>query len=109
MNPISFKRHRFPATVIRQAVWLSFRFTLGLRDVEEMLAERGIEVSHETIRCWTKEFCRKRYSEGTAVPAPTNSAADIVNFCRGSGADRRLGLESGPQDVTLLRELAEAQ
>lgn len=39
------------ADVIRHAVWLYFRFTLSLRDVEEMLAERGIEVSYETIRC----------------------------------------------------------
>ncbi len=54
--PISFKRHRFPPTVIRHAVWLYFRFTLSLRDVEELLAERGVEVSYETIRCWTLKF-----------------------------------------------------
>ncbi|MCA3735400.1 MAG: IS6 family transposase, partial [Phenylobacterium sp.] len=48
MKPISFKRHRFPADVIRQAVWLYFRFTLSIRDVEELLAQRGIEVSRET-------------------------------------------------------------
>jgi putative transposase len=56
MRPISFKRHRFPADVIRHAVWLYFRFTLSLRDVEEMMAQRGIEVSYETIRCWTIKF-----------------------------------------------------
>jgi hypothetical protein len=43
--PISFKRHRFPSDVIRHAVWLYFRFSLSLMDVEEMLARRGIEVS----------------------------------------------------------------
>jgi hypothetical protein len=43
MQAVSFKRHRFPPDVIRQAVWPYFRFTLSLRDVEEMLAERGIE------------------------------------------------------------------
>lgn len=42
MKPISYKRHRFPPDVIRQAVWLYFRFTLSLRDVEEVLAARGI-------------------------------------------------------------------
>jgi transposase-like protein len=62
MRPISFKRRRFPPEVIRQAVWLYFRFTLSLRDVEEMLAERGIDVSYETIRCWTRKF-------GTAIAA----------------------------------------
>ena len=56
MRPISFKRHRFPADVIRHAVWLYFRFTLSFRDVEELLAQRGIEVSYETIRCWTIKF-----------------------------------------------------
>ena len=56
MRPISFKRHRFPADVIRHAVWLYFRFTLSLRDVEELLAQRGIKVSYETIRCWTIKF-----------------------------------------------------
>ena len=50
MNPISFKRHRFPSTIIRQAVWLYARFTLSYRDVEEMLAERGVDVSYETVR-----------------------------------------------------------
>lgn len=56
MKPISFKRHRFPAEVIRSAVWLYFRFDVSFRDVEELLAERGIEVSYETIRCWINKF-----------------------------------------------------
>ena len=58
MQAVSFKRHRFPPDVIRQAVWLYFRFTLSLRDVEEMLAERGIETNYETIRCWALKFGR---------------------------------------------------
>ena len=56
MSPISYKRHRFPAAVIRHAVWLYFRFTLSFRDAEELLAGRGIEVSYETVRCWTIKF-----------------------------------------------------
>lgn len=56
MSPISFKPHRFPATVIVQAVRWCFRFTLSIRDVEELMAERGIEVSRETIRCWVIRF-----------------------------------------------------
>src|SRR5215203_2791284 len=48
--------HRFPAEVISQAVWLYFRFPLSLRMVEEMLAARGIIVSHETVRRWTLKF-----------------------------------------------------
>jgi transposase-like protein len=59
MQPISYKRHRFPPEVIRYTVWLYFRFTLSLRDVEDLLAERGIEVSYETVRCWTQKFGRQ--------------------------------------------------
>ena len=56
MARLSFKRQRFPADVIRHAVWLYFRFTLSFRDVEELLAQRGIGVSYETVRCWTIKF-----------------------------------------------------
>jgi putative transposase len=56
MRPISYKRHRFPKDVIRYAVWLYFRFTMSFRDVEDLMAERGVEVSYETIRCWTLKF-----------------------------------------------------
>jgi putative transposase len=56
MIPISFKRHRFPPDVIRYVVWLYFRFTLSIRDIEELLAQRGIEVSHEGVRCWVNKF-----------------------------------------------------
>lgn len=54
--PISYKRHRFPAEIIAHAVWLYYRFPLSLRLVEEMLLERGIVVSYETIRRWGKKF-----------------------------------------------------
>ncbi len=56
MKPISYKRHRFPPDTIRLAVWLYYRFTTSLRDVEEVPAERGITVSYETIRCWANKF-----------------------------------------------------
>src|SRR5918912_13650 len=48
--------HRFPPEIISHAVWLYFRFPLSLRMVEEMLAARGILVSHETVRQWTRKF-----------------------------------------------------
>ncbi len=51
-----YARHRFPAEVISHAVWLYFRFPLSLRMVEEMLAARGILVSHETVRQWAMKF-----------------------------------------------------
>jgi len=49
-KPVSDKRHRFPPQIIAHAVWLYFRFSLSLQLVEEMLLERGILVSYETIR-----------------------------------------------------------
>ena len=48
--------YRFPAEIISHAVWLYFRFPLGLRMVEELLAARGIILSHETVRQWARKF-----------------------------------------------------
>src|ERR671931_1691565 len=54
--PCRYRGHRFPAEIISYAVWLYFRFPLSLRMVEEMLAARGITVSHETVRQWGLKF-----------------------------------------------------
>jgi len=56
MRPLSFKRHRFPSEIIRHAIWLYARFTLSFRDVEELLAERGVDASYETVRRWMLKF-----------------------------------------------------
>src|SRR5260221_10385099 len=56
MNKIIYRGYRFPPEIIQRAVWLYYRFTLSLRDVEELLAERGIEVTYETIRQWVIQF-----------------------------------------------------
>ena len=53
---ISFKRHRFPPQIVTHAVWLYLRFNLSLREVEEMLLERGIDLSYETVRRWIAKF-----------------------------------------------------
>ncbi|TAW60687.1 IS6 family transposase, partial [Rhizobium ruizarguesonis] len=50
------ERHRFPPQIIAHAVWLYLRFNLSLREVEEMLLERGIDVSYETVRRWIAKF-----------------------------------------------------
>jgi putative transposase len=52
MTKISFIGHRFPPEIVQQGIWLYLRFTLSFRDVEDLLAERGIEVSYETVRRW---------------------------------------------------------
>jgi transposase-like protein len=56
MKQISYSRHRFPGSVIQHAVWLYFRFPLSFRDVEDMLTERGIDVSYESVRRWSVKF-----------------------------------------------------
>ena len=56
MARLSYRRHRFPPTIIQHAIWLYLRFTLSYRDVEDLLAERGIEISYETVRRWVLKF-----------------------------------------------------
>lgn len=54
-----YHRHRYPPEVIAYAVWLYFRFPLSLRMVEDILAQRGIIVSHQTVRKWGEKFGRQ--------------------------------------------------
>ena len=55
-DPERYKNHRFPGEIISHGVWLYYRFTLSYRDVQEILFERGIDVTHEAIRQWCLEF-----------------------------------------------------
>lgn len=83
MKPLSFKRHRFPSDVIRHAVRLYFRFNLSLRDAEELLAQRGVEVSYETIRCWTIKFgplITRRLKKRRPAPSPRRHLDEVL--CR---------------------------
>ena len=86
MQSTSFKRHRFPADVIRQAVWLYFRFSLSFRDVEELMAARGVDVSYETIRCWTIKFgplIARRLKRRRPVPSPRWHLDEMVCWIGG--------------------------
>ena len=70
---LSFKRHRFPSDIILHSVWLYFRFALSFREVEELLAQRGLDVSYETIRCWTIKFgpqIARRLRRRRPAPSP---------------------------------------
>ncbi len=59
----SYKRHRFPAEIIAHTVWLYFRFSLSFRDVEDLMAARGVVLSHETVRRWTLKFGQQYANE----------------------------------------------
>ena len=58
MSTPSYAHHRFPPAINQHAVWLYFRFALSYRDFEDLLAERGIDVSYETLRRWALKFGR---------------------------------------------------
>ena len=83
-----YHRHRFPEDVIRHTVWLYYRFYLSYRDVEDLLAERGIAVSYETIRRWCLRFgpiyahrLRKRSGSGGDQWFVDNAAFQIDRSC----------------------------
>ena len=82
MTPISFKRHRFSPEIIQHAVWLYARFTLSFRDVEDLLAERGIEGSNETVRRW---FLKFGFPLGGEVCWPKVNVCGPVLFAVGEG------------------------
>ena len=96
VKPISFKRHRFPADVIRHAVWLYVRFSLSLREVEELMAERGIDVTYETIRCWTIKFgpliARSLRRHRPAADPAFDVSAPKLRLC---GQSRQLASQQG--------------
>ena len=64
-----YHRHRFPAEIISHCVWLYFRFPLSFRDIEEMLAMRGISLSYETVREWCRKFGQP-YANGLRRRSP---------------------------------------
>jgi len=80
MKTSVYSRHRFHSDVIRRAVWLYFRFNLSFRDVEDMMAERGIDVSYETIRRWIDKFgltYAKRVKRGSDKPSPVGHLDEV--------------------------------
>ncbi len=93
--PDVYRGFRFPGEVIAHTVWLYLRFPLSFRDVEELLAERGIRVSYETVRCWVTKFApqfanelRKREVRPGRVSPGRDGRADrreaaLVVACRG--------------------------
>jgi hypothetical protein len=76
MVTISYSGYRFPPEIIQQAIWLYIRFTLSFRDVEDLLAERGIMVSYETVRRWVNHFGPGR---GGPAQTPTQTPYDLAS------------------------------
>ena len=80
-----YKKHRFPGEIISHGVWLSSRFTLSYRDVEELLFERGITVSHEAIRKWCRKFGQD-YANRLRRRRPQPGASASAAYARSMGA-----------------------
>jgi hypothetical protein len=76
MKKISYAGYRFPPEIIQQAIWLYLRFTLGLRDVEDLMAKRAISVSYETVRRRSASICRM--TEALAQPPPSYEESSPV-------------------------------
>ena len=93
-NP--YRRHRFPPAIIQYAVWLYHRFNLSHRDIEDLLAERGIEVSYESVRLWCNKFgplFSKRLKRRHPVRQSKNAGCDQHDGRNFQGADWRSGRE----------------
>src|SRR5580693_4136666 len=98
MTKISYAGYRFPPEIIHQAIWLYLRFTLSFRDVEDLLAERGIAVSYETVRRWVNYFgpmiaaqLRKRR------PKPQRLGTSTKSILRSMGGWHICGAPSTPR------------
>jgi len=77
MSPLSYARHQFPPAIIQHAIWLYLRFTLSYRDVEELLAERGIDVSYETVRRWVGS-CPTGWCRSCGEPARRSAPSRLA-------------------------------
>jgi len=86
MKTSIYSRHRFHPDIIRRAVWMYFRFNLSFRDVEELMIERGVDVSYETIRRWVDKFgstYSKRIKSRSENPSPVWHLDEIYTKING--------------------------
>jgi putative transposase len=74
MKQLSYRQHRFSPPIIQQAIWLYLPFTLSYRDVEELLTERGLGLSYETVRRWVLKF-------GPLIAAASTPPATTEKSC----------------------------
>jgi hypothetical protein len=95
---ISFARHQFPPAIIQHTVWLYVRFTLSYHDVEDLLAERGLDISYETVRRWVLKF-GPRFEVSLPMPQPLDGSGEVV------GRELTVALICVPDTVDRLSEI----
>ena len=109
MPLLSYSGYRFPRDIIQRAVWMYLRFTLSFRDVEELLAERGITVSHESVRRWVLTFgpaIARRLRARRPRPHGRWHLDEMVTLSAKSGCDQLQGRKArhtGPSAWTPLQ------
>jgi hypothetical protein len=89
MMELSYRRHRFPPVVIQHAVWLYLRLTLSYRDVEDLLVERGLDVSYETVRELGAEIRTSDRTAATAAASPAGRSRRAISRRRSVLFSRR--------------------
>jgi hypothetical protein len=97
MVQLSYRRHRFPAEIIQHAIWLYLRFTLSYRDVEELLAEGGLDVSYETVRRWVLKFGPQASHRSCWSPTSWAPTARLSGNC----ASPALTIEAAEKTIAL--------
>ena len=83
MKTSIYTRHRFHPDIIRRAIWMYFRFNLSFRDVEELMIERGVDVSYETVRRWVDKFgstYAKRIKSRSEPPSPIWHLDEVLSL-----------------------------
>jgi putative transposase len=107
-KPVSYKRHRFPPEIIAHAVWLYFRFPLSLRLAEEMLLERGIVVSYETVRRWALKF-GPVYAAASSAKLRAGKTSGIWMRWASPLPARNIGSGAVDQDGYVLDEIVQSR
>ena len=111
MGEVSYKGHRYPSKIIDHCVWLYFQFTLSLRDIEELMLERGVVVSYETVRRWCAKFghayANRRRHRPPARPGDTWHLDEV--FLSGSTATGSYLWRAVDQDGIVLDVLVQSR
>jgi transposase-like protein len=104
----SYKGFRYSAEIISHCVWLYHRFPLSFREVEEMMMERGVVVSHETIRQWCQKF-GQTYANGLCRRRPRPGGKWISMRCSSRSTARPTQGLSGVHEVGVLVKVGSVQ
>ena len=102
-NLVPYSRYRFPPSIISHAVWLYYRFTLSFRDVEDLLAHRGITVSYESIWHWYDTFGLAYAQRLRIGPRPPSGSSRSMTSCATCSTEGDIGFGPAIEGTTSAR------